>query len=441
MSNSSEAETTAGRGRGPGFYDTQSVSEGGTADSFVIRNVHTKRERARRGEDPDAGERGFFQTFFASFKQCCAPSTRKNMNWKGSQGTGADGFGRKGAGALQGRSATSHLLYGGKRAATYTDGSSSSSSVTRGKTEGGTLNRSQIDDKFQPAGVSWRITDATGASRTVVLTSAQAAWAALVWCVRLENSERMSGRMVAEILLGAEQQKRELDLNFCLRSTVQFQSIELLRKLEGRVMEDLLGDFSGTLTDVVRGAHSEGADASTAGVYMIISKVRVLGLYARKQGEFVDLAVFDPAPSEEDDFPPCFVGFRSMEDLLDFTVETFNRDPRVKRALQAKITAFLFRSKHTYGPSARQKDYGAHRPVRHWMKKEGLAQKDPRFEAKVMYTNMYRATEQSPADENIFAMEAGTGMQIGDNREANARSKFRNRDEVEDDDEASFGQP
>ncbi|CBZ54048.1 conserved hypothetical protein [Neospora caninum Liverpool] len=433
MSISSDDDTAVGA-RVPGFYDNQTVSQEGTVDSFIIRNIHTKRERARRGEDPDGSDRGFFQAFVASFKQCCAPSGRKGVNGKG-QGD----IRKKGANDVQSGEPPKNLLYGGKRAATYTEGSSSSSSASQGETEGGTVPKSGA--RLASVAVSWRINDTTGASRTVVLTSAQAAWATLVWCVRLENSERMSGRMLAEILLGAEQQRREVDLNLCLKNTPQFQSVELLRKVEGRVMEDLLGDFSGTLNDVTRAANGEGGDASSAGVYMIVSKIRVLGLYARKQGEFLDLSVFDPSPSEQDFFPPSFVGFRRLDDLLEFTVETFNRDPRVKRAPQAKITAFLFRSKLTYGPSVHQKDYGTRRPVGKddWIKKEGLAQRDPQFEAKVMYTNMYRATEQSPADENIFAMEPGTGMQIRDNREANARKNFKTRDELDSEDSFSRG--
>ncbi|EPR64984.1 hypothetical protein TGRUB_200460 [Toxoplasma gondii RUB] len=431
MSLSSDDDSVGGGARDPGFYDNQTVSQEGTVDSFIIRNIHSKRERARRGEDPDGADRGFFQVFVSSFKHCCAPATRKAVNEKTYQSQGR----RKEPDCLKADPA-GNLLYGGKRAATYTAGSSSSSSVSQDEAEGETVPKS--GGRLTSVAVAWRINDTAGASRSVVLTSAQAAWAALVWCVRLENSERMSGRMLAEILLGAEQQRREVDLNLCLKNTPQFQSVELLRNIEGRVMEDLLGDFSGTLNEAVRDAGENGGDASSAAVYMIVSKIRVLGLYARKQGEFLDLSVFDPSPSEEDFFPPSFVGFKRLEDLLDFTIETFNRDPRVKRAPQAKITAYLFRSKLTYGHSLHQRDYGTKRPVGKddWMKKEGLALRDPQFEAKVMYTNMYRATEQSPADENIFAMEPGTGMQIRDNREANARKNFKTRDEM--DSEASF---
>ena len=61
---------------GNGFYDAQSLSEDGTVDSFVIRNIHLKRARARRGEDPDEEEGNIFSSFVSSFKHCYAPSSR-----------------------------------------------------------------------------------------------------------------------------------------------------------------------------------------------------------------------------------------------------------------------------------------------------------------------------------------------------------------------------
>ncbi|PHJ25133.1 hypothetical protein CSUI_001014 [Cystoisospora suis] len=373
---------------GNGFYDTQSVSEGGTVDSFVIRNIHLKRDRARRGEDPDEDEGGFFSTFVSTFKHCCAPSSRKHMNGR-ADGMGGDGTGMGlgiGAGRLSATgggvsNSKALLLYGGvrkgggKRTPTYGSSSSStsSSSASTGRLGGGrnAMNENGGGGEENEALrrlISWRITDTSGASRTVVLTTEQAGWACLVWSVRLENSERMSGRMLGEILLGAEQQKRDVDLSNALKTTPQLQAIDLLRRLEGRVMEDIVGDFSGAIMETQKKLRDIGYDeddnsATGGAVYMVISKIRVLGLYARKQGEFLDVAIFDPLPSEEDPFPPSFLGFKRVEDLQEFVLGTFKNDPREKRSPQAKITAFLFRSKHLYGPSAQQKDFTAPRPV------------------------------------------------------------------------------
>lgn len=331
-------------GGGGGFYDTQSVSEGGTVDSFVIRNIHLKRDRARRGEDPDEEEGGFFSSFVSTFKHCCAPSSRKRINDTGGEG-GPGGLGAGGLGIGAGRlsatgagvgamsSSKALLLYGGvrgkaggggKRSPTYGSSSSSSTSSSAASTGmrgggggGGRGHQNGEENEGLRKLISWRITDTSGASRTVVLTTEQAGWACLVWSVRLENSERMSGRMLGEILLGAEQQKRDVDLANALKTTPQLQTIDLLRRLEGRVMEDIVGDFSGAILEAQKkmreiGYDAEEGNSATGGaVYMVVSKIRVLGLYARRQGEFLDVAVFDPLPSEEDPFPPSFLGFKT----------------------------------------------------------------------------------------------------------------------------------
>lgn len=459
------------------LYDQRRVSDGGTVDSFIIRDIRDRRDRARGAELET--ETGFFSSLVSNMRTCCAPASRKHAyGGAAGRGTAAAAAALRGGGGVGGAAANGEEqrkvwtvageVFGGRRVKTFSSSSSSTTSAAAaGQKEGERAHQRQAavaeDDlrgwrgakgagKQQqqqqagaggggPSAVLWRITDPS--SINIPLTAAQASWAVIVWCVRLEYSEHMSVRMLQEILQGAEQQRRDVDITFALQNTPQFQLLLLLRRASGKTLEDLFGDFAAVLSDTCPAALAAAEDpeerqrraaitnqAASSATYMLLVRERVVGMYVRQQGEFLDIALFDPCPPPKDSFPPSFCGFQTLEAMQQYALNAFATDPREKKAENDKIQAFFLGSKHTFTASPNARDYSTKKPIARddWMAREALTTKDPQFEAKVMYTNMYRATDTPLADENIFALEPGMGMQIQQKAEVEANQQLKDEE-------------
>eukprot|EP00921_Rhytidocystis_pertsovi_P015924 GHVQ01025194.1.p1 GENE.GHVQ01025194.1~~GHVQ01025194.1.p1 ORF type:complete len:408 (-),score=80.60 GHVQ01025194.1:110-1333(-) len=393
------------------FYDGGSqYSDGASVDSFIDRTVHDRQDHAekvrrkkladeaaarRRGDGRDVG--GPLESIMATLRNCCLPASR------GEVGTREDG----GRGIFGGVADTTkkdetetvspltqHIEGMGnwQRTSTVDDESESADTATMAGEEA----RKEVEERGEGGGaVDWRIAIDKAAGDSVALSPQQKSWCAVVWALRLENSERMNTRMMAEILAGGAEQKENVDVSLVLKNEKQFYPLDCLRCIEARTIQDILGDLFGLFEEI----HGTGA------VYGILSKIRVLGIYARKLGETTDIAVFDPKPSAAEKDGPSFVGFKSLDEMEKYVTSLYAKDPDVKRAGSSKFSAWLMRSRILYGQSEFGKSYDKQSPEQapDWKAEEDARKKDNKYSAKVVYTSLVNATGKSTADENVFS--------------------------------------
>ncbi|CDJ35531.1 uncharacterized protein EMH_0026700 [Eimeria mitis] len=73
---------------------------------------------------------------------------------------------------------------------------------------------------------------------------------------------------------------------------------------------------------------------------------------------------------------------------------------------QGKITAWLFQSKTLHKAAPERADYTIQRETRgdRLSQLQDLREKDPKYDAKMLYTNMYKATTGAQDDGEVFAM-------------------------------------
>eukprot|EP00922_Rhytidocystis_sp_ex-Travisia-forbesii_P025360 GHVS01037222.1.p1 GENE.GHVS01037222.1~~GHVS01037222.1.p1 ORF type:complete len:229 (-),score=54.61 GHVS01037222.1:107-793(-) len=162
-----------------------------------------------------------------------------------------------------------------------------------------------------------------------LLSEEQLCWCVALWTLRMERSERMNRKMIGELLLGAEQQNKRVDINMVFLNEKLFFPLDCVRCIQVRRLEDVMGDLI-EMFDLV---------GPSGTVYAILSRQRVMGMYARKQGEILDIAVFDPQPP--DDAASSFVGFDSLDDMMNYTKNIFDE----QQQSNSKLTAWVVRSR------------------------------------------------------------------------------------------------
>ena len=308
-----------------GSLGGDSVSEGGSADSLFIRDIHERREQKRQelekgdteSDDDEAG--GLIHDLLRHFRYCCA--NRKKGRFASSSPAAAAAAANGGPAVLAAAAGK-----GPARAKTYSVSGSSSSSST--------ATRNALVDKYigdKAHLVAWRIVlgQAAGHRRGLapgegpswgapgepggppILTSNKAAWAACTWCVRLENNERMTGKMIGEILAAAETQKGTLDIMHAIEETVQFKTLLFVRRVDGPNPEDVLGDFNSMFLEEIHQSPGRKGVSPGGAIYAVLHACRVVALYIRRHGELIDYAAFNVMPNEKELFPPSFMGFKS----------------------------------------------------------------------------------------------------------------------------------
>ncbi|KAL8274610.1 hypothetical protein Esti_001439 [Eimeria stiedai] len=284
------------------------------------------------------------------------------------------------------------------------------------------------------------------------MSPAQAAWAACSWCVRLENNEKITGRLIEELVDEGFAQKAAVDVLHAVKETTQFGSLEFIRRVDGVEAEDVLGDFNGLYDREVR---PENQVAAGAAVYAVLQAARVMGLFVRRHGELIECSAFNVVPTEKERFPPSVLGFNSIEDMEEYVLELYRRDPRMKRA-GGGISGLLFKSRTLHKAAQGRSDYSAARQTQgdRLAQLQALREKDPKYDAKLLYTNMYKATTQDRADTEVFAIgseeegfeedgeegdtcfaacccrEQGVGMQIREREALQQSQKFMSSDEA-----------
>ncbi|OEH77903.1 hypothetical protein cyc_06887 [Cyclospora cayetanensis] len=433
-----------------GSSRSDSVSEGGSADSLFIRDIHDRRERKRlelekelTDSDEDSG--GFFHDLLRQFRHCCAGRKKSRLAYgegaySGVATAAADGF-------------AAAVAKGPPRARTYSGsvtGSHSGSSSS-------TATRSDLADKYigdKAYMVTWRIVlgQPAGSLRAPMrgegalsaepptLTPNQAGWAACAWCVRLENNERMSGRMIGELFLAAESQRASVDVAHAVKESSQFQTLHFSRRIDGPNIEDVMGDFNGMYLEEIEqpaslakgggGGKEPSRGAAGVAIYAVLQAIRIVGMYVRRHGELTEYAAFNVTPNEKELFPPSFLGFKTLEDMQEYVLELFKRDFRVKRA--SGVSALLFKSRTLHTAAPERADYTAERESRADVlaKLQDLREKDPKYDAKMLYTNMFKATADEENPDEVFALEQGVGMQIQDRGAFRQKQKYMSPDEL-----------
>ncbi|KAL8449766.1 hypothetical protein Emag_003520 [Eimeria magna] len=322
--------SSLGAAAGPvGSLSGETVSEGGSADSLFIRDIHERRELKRQeleGGDSDSGNEGgggFFHDLLKHFRHCCA-SRRKGRFAPAAASAAAAAP----AAAANGLAAAAATVKGRPhRARTYSASGSSSSSSSSSSTDA----RSAVADKYiadKAHLVSWRVVlgqQGPAGARWVGedggfgggpsggpfynMTPAQAAWAACSWCVRLENNEKITGRLIKDLIEEALSQKAAVDVLHAVKETTHFGSLEFVRRVDGVEPEDVLGDFNGLYDQEVR---PENQTAAGAAVYAVLQAARVMSLFVRRHGELIECSAFNVVPTEKERFPPSVIGFNSL---------------------------------------------------------------------------------------------------------------------------------
>ncbi|KAL8446205.1 hypothetical protein Emed_005160 [Eimeria media] len=448
---SSVAACCLGAAAGPvGSLSGETVSEGGSADSLFIRDIHERRELKRQeleGGDSDSGNDGgggLLHDLLKHFRHCCA--SRRKGRFAPANAASAAAAGP--AAAANGLAAAAAAVKGRPhRARTYSaSGSGSSSSSSSSSTDA----RSAVADKYiadkahlvswrvvlgqqGPAGARWVGEEGGfggGASGAAFynMTPAQAAWAACSWCVRLENNEKMTGRLIEDLIDEGFAQKAAVDVLHAVKETTRFGNLEFVRRVDGVEAEDVLGDFNGLYDQEVR---PENQTAAGAAVYAVLQAARVVGLFVRRHGELIECSAFNVIPTEKERFPPSVIGFNSIEDMEEYVLELYKRDPRMKRA-GGGVSALLFKSRSLHKIAPGRSDYTAARETQgdRLAQLQALREKDPKYDAKLLYTNMYKATTQDRADTEVFAMEQGVGMEIREREALQQTQKFMSPDEA-----------
>ncbi|KAL8429799.1 hypothetical protein ACSSS7_006322 [Eimeria intestinalis] len=373
-----------GAAAGPvGSLSGETVSEGGSADSLFIRDIHERRELKRQeiegGGDSESGNEGgggFLHDLLKHFRHCCA-SRRKGRfaptaasAAASAPGNAATGLAAAAASAVKGRP---------HRARTYSaSGSSSSSSSSSSSTDARTAVADQyIPDKAHliswrvvlgqrgPAGARW-VGEEEGyggvgggplGAAFYNITPSQAAWAACRWCVRLENNEKMTGRLIEELVEEGFAQKAAVDVLHAVKETTQFGALGFVRRVDGVEAEDVLGDFNGLYDREVRPDTQATAGAA---VYAVLQAARVVGLFVRRHGELIECSAFNVNPIEKERFPPSVIGFNTIEDMEEYVLELYKRDPRMKR-VGGGVSALLFKSRSLHKIAPGRSDYTAAR--------------------------------------------------------------------------------
>ncbi|CDJ57664.1 hypothetical protein, conserved [Eimeria maxima] len=120
----------------------------------------------------------------------------------------------------------------------------------------------------------------------------------------------------------------------------------------------------------------------------------------------------------------CYKHQEWLEDMQDYVLQLYKRDPRMRGG--GNITAWLFKSKTPHRLAPERADYGAQRETRgdRLSQLQDLREKDPKYDAKMLYTNMYKATTGGQDDGEVFAMEQGVGMQIQDKKDIKKKQNF-----------------
>ncbi|CDJ44916.1 hypothetical protein, conserved [Eimeria tenella] len=119
--------------------------------------------------------------------------------------------------------------------------------------------------------------------------------------------------------------------------------------------------------------------------------------------------------------------------MQDYVLELFKRDPRMKRSNGA-VTAWLFKSKTLHTAAPKRANYSVARETKgdRLSQLQDLREKDPKYDAKLLYTNMYKATTGREADPEVFALEQGVGMEIQEKSDLKNRQKFMSPQELKD---------
>ncbi|KAL8426626.1 hypothetical protein Efla_005883 [Eimeria flavescens] len=348
--------SSLGAAAGPaGALSEDSVSEGGSADSLFIKDIHERRELKRQELEADGsnsgddGEGGLLHDLLRHFRHCCA-SRRKGRFAPAAAAAAAP------AAAANGLAAAAGAVVGARpqRARTYSASGSGSSSSSSSSSAA----RSSQADKYMPDKaqlVAWRVVMGQGGPggrrqdgegllglgapglpwSPTTLTANQAAWAACSWCVKLENNEKMTGRLISDIVSAAETQKAAVDVLHAVKETTQFGTIEFVRRIDGQEPEDVLGDFNSLYEGELK-AHQRAATG--AAVYAVLQAARVVAMFVRQHGELTEVAAFNIMPTEKERFPPSVLGFNSLEDMQDYVLELFKRDPRTQsRAREIRL--------------------------------------------------------------------------------------------------------
>ncbi|XP_026192912.1 uncharacterized protein LOC34622955 [Cyclospora cayetanensis] len=166
--------------------------------------------------------------------------------------------------------------------------------------------------------------------------------------------------------------------------------------------------YSGSVTGSHSGSSSSTATRSDLADKYIGDKaymaIRIVGMYVRRHGELTEYAAFNVTPNEKELFPPSFLGFKTLEDMQEYVLELFKRDFRVKRA--SGVSALLFKSRTLHTAAPERADYTAERESRADVlaKLQDLREKDPKYDAKMLYTNMFKATADEENPDEVFAL-------------------------------------
>ncbi|CDI79996.1 hypothetical protein EAH_00048040, partial [Eimeria acervulina] len=94
-----------------------------------------------------------------------------------------------------------------------------------------------------------------------------------------------------------------------------------------------------------------------------------------------------------------------LEDMQNYVLQLYKRDPRMQHG-GGTITAWLFQSKTLHLPAPERADYSLQKETRgdRLSQLQDLREKDPKYDAKMLYTNMYKATTGGQDDDEVFAM-------------------------------------
>eukprot|EP00922_Rhytidocystis_sp_ex-Travisia-forbesii_P006666 GHVS01009689.1.p2 GENE.GHVS01009689.1~~GHVS01009689.1.p2 ORF type:complete len:438 (-),score=96.65 GHVS01009689.1:1710-2963(-) len=372
------------------FYDDSAISAQLSVDSFVDRDVHERKEAAANRRKTK-GEKTFgpWEEIMETFRACCVPASRKLM-----RAQGAEGEGKK-------EEEDAKLLSFMNKMHPAGSTSSSDASSTDGSSETTTV-PGEEEEEGSGTTVTWRIELQQPPTFDKPLSTEQLQWCIADWARRVETSEQMKGRMLIELLTAAQRQKKKVDIEMVFLNEKQFLPLEFVRCIEVRVLEDVLGDLMDMFDQM----------GSTGGVYAILSKERVLGMYARKQGDVMDVVVFDPRPSEEEEETgggPAFIGFSTLDDMIEFVSDIFTAQQG-----NSKLTVWLIRSRTSYDRSPYTKSYSRQPTLARddWRELEKARRKDSRYDVKLVYGAMYNVTAKPVIGENIFSWEPGQGMHV-----------------------------
>eukprot|EP00918_Siedleckia_nematoides_P013753 GHVU01029939.1.p1 GENE.GHVU01029939.1~~GHVU01029939.1.p1 ORF type:complete len:444 (-),score=94.73 GHVU01029939.1:791-2122(-) len=400
------------------FYGQRSVSQGGSDDSIIVRKRSTKvggkgktsagiggqaaapaASGATKGVTGIAGLDGCLTPIVS----CCGLSGRPPSQQQ--PDTGIDG----GADPLVQNSPVVDWKPNYSKEFEDSDDPASSSGGTYDNIRAG--QQAYVKPSNRGAGgvhesekaASWTLALKKG-DLPFALTPQQRQFAGLLFCLRAENSAKVTDRLLKEILYAASKMREDVDALQQLK-TPEFGILKQVKVVRTKIVEEAFGDIHACLKAAVEPHGS---------AYAIVSKIRTVVLHSRYQGYALLVTAFDTGGFGQRG--PACAGFAKLELLDDYLATVFGADPDVRRAAETPFSCVLLASKTVYGAASPQQEAwrnqgGAKHPSA--AQRAALEQKkltNPKYEAEVAYYHAVKGADPRAKENGIFYHEAGKGV-------------------------------